>query len=194
MEGKAMIVLELLLMVALVMGQPGSNTPPAPQTPGAIPAPNPPTVPGGLPSPAIPGSDQLLPGGGMLPPGGGLVIPGDDVVPPPFPGDGVVPPLIPGGGIIPPFIPGIGIDLPKRKCVGKCALLCQRFKRNRFAAKICAGLCMLRCGIRMSNVVYNCTENCAHSVSPISVSGTYIISLHFFSFIHTCNSTRFSNL
>ena len=190
MEGKNMRVLVqtimLLLMVALVAGQPGSNSPPVPQTPPA----------NGLVPPAIPGSDQLPPGSGMLPPGagmlppgagmlppgGGMLPPGAGLLPPIMPGDGVVPPLIPGDGIIPPFIPGIGgIDLPKRKCAGQCALQCMRSKRNRFASKICTSLCMLRCGIRMSNVVYSCTKNCAHSMSPNSISGTHFFHIAFHS-------------
>ncbi|XWS30436.1 hypothetical protein CRYUN_Cryun24cG0117600 [Craigia yunnanensis] len=115
MEGKNMRVLVqaimLLLTVALVVGQPGINTPPVPQTPPAD----------GRVPPAIPGSDQLPSGACMLPPGGGIG----------------------------------GIDLPKRKCAGQC----MRSNRNRFAAKICTSLRMLRCGIRMSIVVCSCTEN-----------------------------------
>ena len=76
MEGKNMRVLVqtivLLLMVALVAGQPGSNSPPVPQTPPA----------NGLVPPAIPGSDQLPPGSGMLPPGAGMLPPGAGMLPP----------------------------------------------------------------------------------------------------------------
>ncbi|XVF60153.1 hypothetical protein PTKIN_Ptkin08bG0021100 [Pterospermum kingtungense] len=142
----------LLLIVELAVGQPAIiNTPQIPQTPPA--------------------------GGVVIPPSDAIVTnPPDEVIfPPAMPGEVLLPPLLPsdpyGFGLIAPYIPGFdGLDLPKKKCLGRCNVMCRRKKVSPFARDYCPNACSFSCGIRMSNVVFSCTSNCVLSTSPNSIS------------------------
>ncbi|XVF60150.1 hypothetical protein PTKIN_Ptkin08bG0020800 [Pterospermum kingtungense] len=165
----------LLLIIELVVAQPGViNTPQIPQTPPV----NTPLIPQTPPAntPLIPQTPPAA--GAVMPPPDAMVTnpPGAVILPPtmPLPGDGMLPPILPGDdglGLVAPFIPYFGsLSLPKKKCLGQCNLQCRRTRRNKVFAKFCVTSCLPKCGLRLSDAVFSCTNNCALSVSPNLIS------------------------
>ena len=76
--------------------------------------------------------------------------------------------------------PSYPSDSKGRLCVVKCGASCLlKLKVNPVQYMLCFNLCMVRCRISPSDVVYNCTQDCAQSKTVNSESGMRISNPNF---------------